>query len=250
MSSQPLKILYRDEHYIAVNKPAGLLVHPTFIDKHEKLTAVGLLQEQTGQNPLIIHRLDKPTSGVLLFAWSKEAARKGMEAFARSEVKKVYLTVVRGYTEKSGTIKTKLPPVADKLLDSQQPRAKKAKTAITEYRTLSRYELPVFISRHPKSRYSLVEVHPLTGRMHQIRRHLKHIRHPIIGDTKYGDHKHNRYFRENLTSKLLLLAAVELTFFHPYIRKYLTITAEPDPGFLSVIKQFGWDDSLPPSWSA
>lgn len=249
MPDHHLQILYQDEHYIAINKPAGLLVHPTLIDKHEKQTAVGLLREQTGQKPLIIHRLDKPTSGVLIFAWHKEAARKGMEAFARSDIKKVYLTVVRGFTNDSGIIKTKLPPVADKLLDSKKPKEKKAKVAVTEYRTLTRYELPVFISRHPKSRYSLVEVHPLTGRMHQIRRHLKHIHHPVIGDTKHGDHKHNRYFRENLGCKRSLLSAVELIFFHPYTREHLKVNATLDTAFLSIINRFEWKDSLPRSWS-
>lgn len=248
MSDHQLPILYQDDHYIAINKPAGLLVHPTLIDKHEKETAVGLLQEQTGKKPLIIHRLDKPTSGILILAWHKDAARNGMEAFARSDVKKVYLAIVRGFTEDSGTIKTKLPPVADKLLDSKQPTGKKSKSAVTGYRTLGKYEFPVFISRHPQSRYSLVEVHPITGRMHQIRRHLKHIRHPIIGDTKYGDHKHNKYFRENLACRRLLLSAVELTFFHPYTREHLKITAALDTTFLSMIERFGWKDSLPTSW--
>ncbi len=248
MKEDQIQILYQDEHYVAINKPAGLLVHPSLIDRHEKRTAVGLLQEQLQTKALIIHRLDKPTSGILLFALHQEAARKGMEAFARSDMKKVYLAVVRGYTENSGTVKTNLPPVPDKLLDSKHKQEKKAKSAITRFRKLAQFELPVFISRHPQSRYSLLEVHPQTGRMHQIRRHLKHLRHPIVGDTKYGDHKHNRYFREALECDQLLLSAVELNFFHPYKQTHINLTASLNKTYLSVIERFGWQESLPSQW--
>jgi tRNA pseudouridine65 synthase len=242
------QILFQDEHYLAVSKPAGLLVHPSLIDKHEKLTAVNLLQDSLQTKVFIIHRLDKPTSGIMLFALHQEAARKGMEAFAKGEIKKVYLAVVRGYTESSGTIKSSLPPVPDKLLAAKQKSGQKSKPAVTLYRTLAQVDLPVFINRHPTSRYSLLEVHPQTGRMHQIRRHLKQLRHPIIGDTKHGDHNHNRYFKENLACHRLLLSAVELSFFHPYRRSNITLTAPLDRTFTALLDRFAWIPAVPTEW--
>lgn len=241
-------ILYRDEHYLAINKPSGLLVHPSLIDRHEKQTAVNLLQDQLQTRLFITHRLDKPTSGVLLFALHQEAARKAMEAFSSAEVKKAYLAIVRGYTKKWGEINAPLPPVHDKLMASRTSKNKAPKAAETQFRKLDQVEIPVAISRYPQSRYSLLEVHPLSGRMHQIRRHLRQIRHPVIGDTRYGDHKHNRYFREEIGCPRLLLAATELSFLHPYKEEHLTLTAPVDRVFFSIVERFGWRESMPAEW--
>ncbi len=248
INADALEIIYQDEHYIAINKPTGLLIHPSMIDKHEKVNAIALLQEKIGQKVYIIHRLDKPTSGVLLFALSSEAARKGSEAFASKEMKKTYLTVVRGYTDKQGLIDSPLSDVADKLMDKKKMRNNNMRPATTGYRKISQAVLPVLISRHPTSRYSLLEVHPKTGRMHQIRRHLQRIHHPIIGDTTHGDHKHNHYFRDNLNCPRLLLASTELIFLHPYQKKHIKLTARLDTVFCSILQRFDWQDQLPREW--
>ncbi len=248
LSANTLKILYQDENYIAINKPSGLLIHPSIIDRHEKVNAIDLLQEKIGQKVNIVHRLDKPTSGVVLFALNPEAAKKGSEAFERKEVKKTYLTVVRGYADNRGLIESPLLDVPDKLMDKKKKRNNNLRPAVTAYRKISQAELPVLISRHPTSRYSLLEVHPQTGRMHQIRRHLQRIHHPIIGDTTHGDHKHNHYFRDNLNCPRLLLASTELIFLHPYKKEHVTLTATLDKVFYSILHRFNWQDLLPDKW--
>ncbi|MBU2510101.1 pseudouridylate synthase [bacterium] len=244
----PLEIIYQDEYYIAINKPSGLLIHPSIIDRHEKLNAIELLQEKLGQKVYIIHRLDKPTSGVVLFALNSEAARKGADAFSEKEVKKTYLAVVRGFADKQGLINSPLSDISDKLLDKKKKRNDNLRPAITGYRKIAQTELPVLISRHPISRYSLLEVHPQTGRMHQIRRHLKRVNHPIIGDTVHGDHKHNHYFRDNLNCPRLLLASTELIFLHPYHKNHLKLTARLDKVFCSILRLFDWQQHLPDEW--
>jgi tRNA pseudouridine65 synthase len=243
-----LEIVFQDEHFVAINKPTHLLVHASIIDRHEKRNAKTLLENQLGKPVYNIHRLDKPTSGIMIFAFHPEAAKKGVESFTQTDNKKAYLAVVRGFTDQSGIIDTPLAPVADKLLKAKKKQGTSTKNAITQYRTLAKYEMAVTISRYSTSRYSLLEVHPKTGRMHQIRRHLKHIRHPIIGDTKYGDHNHNRYFRETLDCQRLLLAAAELMFFHPYTKSPVTITARLDSEFARLIQKFGWKDAIPGQW--
>ncbi len=246
--SASLPILYSDESYLAINKPSGLLIHRSVIDKQETVNAVEMLQEQLGKKVYIVHRLDKPTSGVVLFALSKEAARKGADAFASQHVKKTYLAVVRGYADDQGTVDSPLSDVADRLLDKRKKRNNNLRPAVTDFRRLSRIELPVMISRHPKSRYSLLEVHPQTGRMHQIRRHLKRVHNPVVGDTKHGDHKHNHYFRDHLDCPRLLLASTELIFPHPFLEKQITITAPLDAVYISLLKRFNWQDDIPVEW--
>lgn len=245
---EELEILYRDHHYVAINKPAGLLVHPTPIDRHERRFAQKELEQQLGQPVYIIHRLDKPTSGVLLFALSSQAAQKGADAFAVNEVNKSYLAIVRGFPPEKGVIDKPLPAVKDKLSASRLKHPEKLKSARTEYRRLAKVELPVHISRHPTSRYSLLEVHPRTGRMHQIRRHLKHLRYPIVGDSKHGDHKHNRYFREELGCSRLLLAATELVLSHPFTGENMKLTARVDNIFQQILNHMDWMDKVPAEW--
>ena len=248
MFTDRLDILYQDKTLVAVNKPSGLLVHPTIIDRHEKRSAMQILRNQLGKRVFIIHRLDKGTSGVLLFAMSAEAAKKCAEEFKRNEVSKSYLAVVRGFTEPQSLIDSPLEEVPDRIFDKKAKSSKAPKPALTEYFNLAKTELPIAISRYPSSRYSLLEVRPKTGRMHQIRRHLRRIHHPVIGDSKYGDHRHNRYFREEWDIHRMLLAATELTLFHPYLKIRLKIVAPLDETFRSVINRLYWQNSVPPSW--
>ncbi len=249
MTSNELDIIYRDDEYIAINKPAGLLVHPSIIDRHETDNALDMLQRQIGQSVFMIHRLDKPTSGVLMFGLSSEAARRSVAEFTAGEVRKTYLAVVRGYTLAQQVIDSPLKPVRDKIMAGREKQNKGPKPALTHIRQLARVELPIAVSRYPTSRYCLVEVHPRTGKMHQIRRHMKHIRHPVIGDTSYGDPVHNRYFRDRWNAHRLMLAATELEFTHPFTKIKSRICAPLDPLFISVLADLDWMTVIPETWS-
>jgi tRNA pseudouridine65 synthase len=250
MAVKELEIIYRDDAYIAINKPAGLLVHPSIIDRHESENALDLLQQQIGQAVYMIHRLDKPTSGILIFELSSEAARKSVATFSTGQVRKTYLAVVRGYTEDQQVIDSPLKPVKDKIMVGREKQNKAPKAALTRIQKLAEVELQVAVGRYPTARYSLVEVHPKTGKMHQIRRHLKHIRHPVVGDTKYGDPVHNRFFRERWNAHRLMLAATQLEFFHPFTLEKIRITAPLDTLFISILSDLDWLDVIPDTWLA
>lgn len=183
-----LTLLHADEDLVAIDKPAGLLVHPSGLDAHETVTALDLLQAQLGRKLHPLHRLDKATSGVLLFALHAAAAREYGAAFEAGLVEKRYLALVRGWPAESGRIDQ--PLARDPELPSTgQPRLE----ASTRYRRLACFDWPFSVDgRHPSSRYALVAVEPLTGRRHQIRRHFKHIAHPLVGDTTHGKGAHNR----------------------------------------------------------
>ncbi len=203
-----LPLLHLDADLVAIDKPAGLLVHPSALDAHEERTATGLLEQQLGRRVLPLHRLDKATSGVLLFALHAEAARHWGAAFEQGQVRKQYLALVRGWPGEQGEIDQ--PLARDPELPSTgQPRV----PALTRYRRLRCFEWPFRAdARHPTSRYALVEVEPLTGRRHQIRRHFKHIAHPLVGDTTHGKGAHNRAVAQWLGASRLWLhaAAIEL----------------------------------------
>jgi tRNA pseudouridine65 synthase len=234
MTDHALTILYRDEHYIAVDKPSGLQVHRSWISEENEQFLLQRLRDQIGQRVYTIHRLDRPTSGVILFALSSEAARMMCGVFERREVEKSYLAVVRGYTEAQGHIDYPL----------QEEPHKPAQEAITDYRTLATVELPIPIGRYQTARYSLVAIQPLTGRSRQIRKHFHHIFHPLIGDTSHGEGRHNRLFREYFDVQRLLLHAWQLRFRHPLSGEAITITAPLPEAFARLFGEFGWDTSL------
>ncbi|MBU1192490.1 MAG: tRNA pseudouridine(65) synthase TruC [Gammaproteobacteria bacterium] len=236
----PLTILYRDTWLIAIAKPSGLLVHRSLIDKHETRFALQMLRDQIGQRVYPVHRLDKPTSGVLLFTLDEESARCMGEQFEHNAVLKRYLAVVRGYTSDEGTIDYALREEQDRLTDGRARQNKPSQPAITDYQRLATLEIPVSDGRHPTSRYSLLTIQPRTGRKHQIRRHMKHIFHPIIGDTTHGDGRHNRLFLEQLNCRRLLLAAQELHFTHPYSGARISIRSPLDEQFQRVLEAFEW----------
>jgi len=237
-----LPILYQDEHLVAVNKPAGLLVHRTNLDRHETEIAMHIVRDQLGQWVYPFHRLDKATSGVLLFALDKETARRMTQSFTEGRVTKSYLAVVRGVTKDAERIDHPLREIADKMTGQNADRDKPGKEAVTEYRRLATVELPHPVGRYATARYSLIKASPLTGRNHQIRRHLKHIFHPVIGDTAYGDGKHNDFFRRQFDCHRLLLHAREIGFVHPYAGRLLTIEAPLDNVFNDLLEALQWQN--------
>ena len=203
---QSLRILHVDSELVAIDKPAGLLVHPSAIDAHEQRTALQLLQAQLGERLLPLHRLDKGTSGVLLFARTQEAARRWGQAFESGTVAKHYVALVRGWPAPAGTIDYALARDPERPSQGQQ-----RVPAVTRFRCLDMFEWPFRTSeKHPTSRYALVEAEPLTGRRHQIRRHFKHIGHPLVGDTTHGKGAHNRAVASWLGSRRLWLHAVRV----------------------------------------
>jgi len=173
-----LEILYQDEYLVAINKPSGLLVHRSMIDRHETQFALQMVRDQIGARVYPFHRLDKPTSGILLFALNPEIARLMTAAFSMREIKKEYLAVVRGYAEQQAVINYPLKEERDKMTDRQALQNKEAQPAITKFQTQATVELPYAVGRYSAARYSLIKAWPRTGRKHQIRRHMKHIYHP------------------------------------------------------------------------
>lgn len=237
-----LEILYQDEYLVAINKPSGLLVHKSPIDKHETVFALQLLRDQIGQYVYPVHRLDKPTSGVLLFALSSEIAQTMSLLFRSREVEKEYIAIVRGYSADEAEIDYPLKQMLDTREQKEQGITKEAQEAQTYYVRLATVELPYAVSRYPVARYSLVRLVPKTGRKHQLRRHMKHIFHPIVGDTKHGRGEHNKLFRQKFGSHRLLLHAVKMEFIHPVNKNRIVLNAPLDITFKRLFKTFNWEE--------
>ena len=226
-----LDILYHDDHLIAINKPHGLLVHRSSIAADAQEFALQLLRDQIGRKVNPVHRIDRKTGGVLLFAFDKTTEIEMQQAFMQNLVKKKYLAVLRGYTPEIEEINYPLRKENGTLQD-----------ALTRYVTLKRAELNVPFGVHPTSRYSLIEASPETGRMHQLRKHFAHIFHPIIGDRTHGCNKQNKFFKEKWKMETMLLHASQLTFTHPVTAAVIAIQAPLQPEFNKVMKLMGWMD--------
>ncbi len=220
-----LKILYQDEHLVAINKPAGLLVHRSAIARDATEFAVQLLRDQIGQTVYPVHRLDRKTSGVLLFALNPEMNRALQMLFSERKTQKIYHAIVRGYTPENGVIDYPL-----------QNERGESKEAFTKYQTLRQSEIDVPLGKHATSRYSLVELIPTTGRFHQLRKHMAHIFHPIIGDRPHGCNKQNRLWKERWDMTRMLLHASSLSFEHPKTGEVIEIKAGLDEEYERVVK--------------
>jgi tRNA pseudouridine65 synthase len=236
--TNPLTVVFRDQWLLAVHKPAGLLVHRSPIDRHE--TEFALQYARTlndGEHVYPIHRLDRPTSGLLLFARDPDTASALGKMFMAGQVAKTYLAMVRGWIPEQGLIDHPLRehPTDKRCKQEEQP----LREAISTYCRLATAQIPVEIEGYPSSRYSLVQLSPQTGRKHQLRRHMQHISHPIIGDTNYGRTRHNHYFAERFGYSRLMLAATAMAFQHPVTGQPLTLSSAPDSTFLQVLSIFG-----------
>ena len=196
-----LPIIYQDADYVAIDKPPGLLVHRTQLDAYATEFALQILRDQIGQEVFPCHRLDRPTSGILLFALNHDALRFAQNQFVEKTTHKEYHAVVRGWAPDSGEI--------DYDLRSEE-NPTKSKSAQTRYTCISRCQLKLPVGRYPTARFSLLKLIPLTGRKHQLRRHMAHLRHPILGDTCHGDSAQNRFLREHFGVQRLLLRATRL----------------------------------------
>lgn len=232
------EVLYQDNDLIVINKPEGWLVHRSWLDKHETVVVMQTLRDQIGQHVYPIHRLDRPTSGVLIFALSSEIARLLSEQFASNKIEKTYHAIVRGYVDGEAIIDYPLVEELDKIADKFANKDKPAQDAITFYKGLSKIELPIEVGKYKTARYSFVELKPQTGRKHQLRRHLKHIFHPIIGDSKHGDLHQNRAFSHYFAVKRLMLHASTVKIIHPITLKPITIHAKLSDDWLRILREF------------
>lgn len=202
---RPLRILVRDQHLVVADKPAGLAVHRGWAPERD-VAMTRVRDAIGGAHVYPVHRLDRGTSGVLVFALSSELAGALSQLFAGGAVEKTYLALVRSVPPEQGVIDHPLPPGEDR----DQARVP-ARTR--------------FVRREVFGRYSLVEARPETGRLHQIRRHLKHIGCPIIGDVRYGKGEHNRFFREHFDLHRMFLHALRIRFPHPATGGLLDVEA-------------------------
>lgn len=238
-----IEILYEDEHLVAIHKPAGLLVHRSYLARRERFFAMQLTRDLVGCHVFPVHRLDRPTSGVLLFAKSSEVANALCEQFASHTIEKQYLALVRGNMHESGILDYALKVELDELGDKNADPNKAAQEAVTAYEPLLNTEIPYQSSRYPTSRFALVRLSPKTGRKHQLRRHMAHLRHPIVGDTTHGDGKQNAFFREHFGINRLWLIAKKLTFTHPITQTRLSIETELESEWETVFAELGWDEA-------
>jgi tRNA pseudouridine65 synthase len=218
---------------VAIHKPAGMLVHRSALSR-ERTVVVQTLRDQLGRRVHPVHRLDRATSGVLLFGLDSPTASALGRQFQSGSVGKRYLAVTRGWLDPKGLIDH---PVVDR--DDDAP----PQSARTRYRRLATIELLEAVDRYPTARYSLASVEPLTGRRQQIRKHFKHISHHLIGDTTHGNGRHNRFFREQLGLSPLLLLAYRLDLAHPLDGRPLRIKCMIESPWRHVLALFGVDES-------
>lgn len=216
-----MNILYQDNYICAIDKPAGHFVHPPEKSDYpvppERISLYHV-RDHLRRQVFPVHRLDAPTSGIVVFALSREAAGQLGKLFMQRAVQKTYQAVVRGHLPEQGKIQ--IP------LESNGPVP--LVEAETEYTCLAQVELAAAVGKkYPTARYSLMQVHPVTGRWHQIRRHFDRIAHPLLGDNEHGDSHHNRFFRDDLGISGLCLRATHLEFQPPWHRDLIKITATP-----------------------
>lgn len=236
MNGTALPILYRDDWLVVVDKPAGLLVHRSPVDARETRFALQMLRDQLGRHVYPVHRLDKGTSGALVFALDPATARDLSEAFAGTAVGKWYLALVRGWPDERGEIDHALRPVGDDVLPAT---GRPPQSARTDYERLETFEIPHRVDRYPSSRYALLRLRPQTGRRHQLRRHLAHLSHPVVGDSTYGKGAHNRLFARLYGVRRLMLACVRLELPHPVTQQRLRVDAPLAEEFAAVLRALG-----------
>lgn len=221
-TNKEIEVIYEDEYCLVVNKPNNLLVHHSYFSRNvDEESLVELLKIAGYKNPIPVHRLDRKTSGVILFSKSSEYVSSFQQLFENDLIDKKYMALLRGFVKDGGVI--------DSPVKNERGNYKEA---MTFYRTLKTKELPIPVAPYTSSRYSFVIMSPKTGRMHQLRIHANKISHPIIGDHKYGNRHHNKMFEEELKMPNLFLHAYKLKFVHPYLGVKLVLKAKL-PGFWS-----------------
>ena len=234
MDDGALPVLYADAQIAVVNKPAGVMAHDSKLARGETDFVADRLRAQFGKPIFLIHRLDRATSGCLLVAFDRDSASTLGKVLMSREVEKDYLAVCRGWPEPDF--------IVDHPIDGGPGKPEK-KPALTRFVRLATGELPLPSGDFETSRYALLRCQPETGRFRQIRRHLKHAFHHLIGDTSLGDGRHNRNFRMHGVHRMLL-HAVRLSFPHPLTGERIEAVAPLDAEFLKAYALFGWEGDL------
>ncbi|MBK6952635.1 MAG: pseudouridine synthase [Crocinitomicaceae bacterium] len=212
-----IEIVFEDDLIIGVNKPNNFLIHQSHYARNiVEITLLQKLESQLGYPLYPLHRLDRKTSGILLLLKNKNHVAKFQELFSNNTIQKTYYAIVRGFSPASGVIDSPI----------KEDDTGIYKEALTTFETLAQIELPIPVNLHNTSRYSLVKLMPHTGRMHQLRKHMNKINHPIIGDPKYGDRFHNRTFEKEFGSTYLLLHARQVEFIHPISQQKMKLIAD------------------------
>lgn len=209
-------IMYEDEYCFIVNKPNNLIVHHSYYARNiEEDSLVQILKSLGYESPIPVHRLDRKTSGIILFSKTKENVSKFQELFEANAITKKYCALLRGHiTEKM-------------IIDSPVKNEKgNYKEALSELRPIKNITLNIAVQPYSTSRYCYVEFYPKTGRTHQLRIHANKISHPIIGDHKHGNRHHNHMFADDLGLTHLFLHAEEINFIHPFTNEQINIIAE------------------------
>jgi len=231
-ASAALPVLFADAALAVVAKPAGLMVHDSALARGETDFAANRLRDQFGRPVFLVHRLDRATSGCLLLAFDRETASALGKALMAREVEKDYWAICRGWPAQRAF-------VIDHPLDGGPGKPQK-KPATTDFEVLATCELAQPSSGFASSRYAWLRARPETGRYRQIRRHLKHASHHLIGDTSHGDGRHNRAFRM-LGIHRMLLHARRLAFMHPQTGERVEAVAPPDAEFTMALALFDAD---------
>ncbi|MEE4218381.1 MAG: pseudouridine synthase [Xanthomonadales bacterium] len=226
-------ILHQDDLLLVLNKPAAVPVHGSRMLEGRPQTLLAMAREQTGRMVHAVHRLDRPVSGAVMLTFDKNALAEMSAEFSNRRVGKSYLGVVRGWTREEGVIDYPLLPPRDERRGEEQ-----AREARTRFTCLAKTELPIAVPPYQTARYSLLQLVPETGRRHQLRRHMKHISHHLVGDTTYGRGEHNRLFRGHFACERLLLHSHALTFNHPCNGEQIKVTAPLDADFDRVMEIF------------
>ena len=213
-----LQIIYEDPYCIAIHKPNNVLVHHSAMANNQldEKSMVQMLMEQLDRKLYPVHRLDRKTSGIVLFATKKEYVKDFQELFLNNLIEKNYIGLVRGFIPESGTIDS---PVKGR-------DANNHKDALTLYERIETFTIPISVGPYKNSRYSLVRLQPKTGRLHQLRIHMNKISHPLIGDAKYGDRFHNRMFEKEFQNEAMFLHAKKLGFTHPFTKEIIALTSD------------------------
>lgn len=227
-----IEIVHEDDDIIVVNKPHNLVVYKSYFSRNIKeKSLLTHLEELCNEKLHIMHRLDRKTGGIIILGKNKETARYFQKLFQNNEIEKTYLAIVRGHSELNGIVDTPIKAEDDK----------EYKPAFTEYQTLAKIELLIPVGKYDTARYSLIELHPKTGRTHQLRKHMNKINHPIIGDHKYGDRFHNRMFAEKMERTNLFLFASKISFVHPKTKEKLNLTCKPSDAWNTILEKFNYE---------
>lgn len=229
----PIEILYQDEYLVIVNKPVDLPVHRNDFMPHDAPYLNKLIGQQTGKGVYNVHRIDSKTSGIVMLAFTEEAARRLTLLFEQRMIEKKYLAIVLGIPEQEGEYSQKVLAMK---------KGKYKKDAQTKFRLLSTVLTEIEHKEYQNAPISLVEISPVTGRWHQIRQHFAQNRHDIIGDSQHGDFGFNKTITALTGLRRLFLHAYSIRFIHPFTENEISIKSKQPEEFMMLMNSFRHED--------